>query len=89
MAVTLSEIVHHFAEALIVVDQQRPSWVSQKERRYLPGIGPHPEDRAVDLIIGALRGSRHALRHGATIQIVGPSVISSLPIQLTERNGGI
>ena len=52
----LSEFVAQFAEALNTADSQRPTAVSPRSGRvYQPGIGPHPEDRAVDLIVAELK----------------------------------
>src|SRR5262245_13816422 len=58
----LAEFVRLFAVALNAVDSRRPRWKS-----YEPGIGPHEEDRAVDLIVDELNVLRPdwriALRH--------------------------
>ena len=56
MLESLSEFVAQFAEALNAADSQRPMAVSPRSGRvYQPGIGPHPEDRAVDLIVAELK----------------------------------
>ena len=56
MTASLSEFVSRFAEALTVADNRRPVAVSPRSGRiYQPGIGPHPEDRAVDLIVAELK----------------------------------
>jgi hypothetical protein len=51
----LQEIVERFAAALVAADHRRPVAVSPRSgRTYQPGIGPHPEDRAVDLVMQEL-----------------------------------
>ena len=56
MIESLSEFVVQSAEALNAADSQRPTAVNHRSRRvYQPGIGPHPEDRAVDLIVAELK----------------------------------
>jgi hypothetical protein len=55
MSHSLAEFVATFAQALSAADGRRPSAVSPRSGRvYQPGIGPHPEDRAVDLIVAEL-----------------------------------
>ena len=55
MPESLSEFVAQFAAALNAADGRRPIAVSPRSGRiYQPGIGPHPEDRAVDLIVAEL-----------------------------------
>jgi hypothetical protein len=55
MADALENFVTEFAAALNSADSRRPSAVSPRSGRiYQPGIGPHPEDRAVDLIVADL-----------------------------------
>src|SRR2546422_2143717 len=51
----LADFVRDFAAALTAVDARRPVFTSRTGRVYQPGIGPHSEDRAVDLILGELR----------------------------------
>jgi len=59
MFTQLSEFVAHFADALNAADARHPEAVSPRSgRRYQPGIGPHPEDRAVDLIVRELAAMR-------------------------------
>jgi hypothetical protein len=48
----LTEVVPHFAETLTAVDSQRPTAVSPRSGRV---YSPHPEDRAVDLIVAELK----------------------------------
>jgi hypothetical protein len=51
----LREIVEQFAKAMTAADARRPVAVSPRTGRvYQPGIGPHPEDRAVDLVMAEL-----------------------------------
>ena len=55
MSNALSEFVSSFAEALTAADRARPAAVSPRSGRvYQAGIGPHPEDRAVDLAVQEL-----------------------------------
>jgi hypothetical protein len=55
MALSLADFVEQFAIALSAADARRPSAVGPRSGRvYQPGIGPHPEDRAVDLIVSEL-----------------------------------
>jgi len=50
--VELEEVVEQFANAMTLADARRPAAVSPRSGRvYQPGIGPHPEDRAVDLVM--------------------------------------
>src|SRR2546428_12125522 len=51
----LADFVRDFATALVAVDARRPVFTSRTGRVYQPGIGPHSEDRAVDLILGEMR----------------------------------
>ena len=55
----LSHFVAQFAAALTTADGRRPTAVSPRSGRvYQPGIGPHPEDRAVDLIVAEMASTR-------------------------------
>jgi len=50
--ITLEEIIEQFATAMRNVDRRAPRAVNPLTGHvYQPGIGPHPEDRAVDLIL--------------------------------------
>src|SRR5688572_16256342 len=50
--INLRDIVEQFAKAMAAADSRRPVAVSPRSGRvYQPGIGPHPEDRAVDLVM--------------------------------------
>jgi len=51
----LATFVQDFTGALKIVDSRRPECISRSGRVYLPGIGPHSEDRAVDLIVNELK----------------------------------
>jgi hypothetical protein len=63
MTATLQDFVDQFALALNAADARRPAAVSPRSGRvYQPGIGPHPEDRAVDLIVAELKETRPAWR---------------------------
>ena len=55
MPESLSEFVADFAAALNAADSRPPIAVSPPSgRTYQAGIGPHPEDRAVDLVVAEL-----------------------------------
>jgi len=56
----LSEFVPDFAVALKAVDARRPVFTSRTGRVYQPGIGPHSEERAVDLILGEMKSTNRA-----------------------------
>src|SRR6267142_1629561 len=59
----LQEIVERFATAMAAADACRPAAVSPRSGRiYQPGIGPHPEDRAVDLVMAELASTVPAWR---------------------------
>ena len=47
--VDLAGLVNDFAQAIKRIDQRRPQW-----GRYQPGIGPHPETKAVALVVDEL-----------------------------------
>ena len=51
----LADFVRDFATALKAVDARRPVFTSRTGRVYKPGIGPHSEDRAVDLILEEMK----------------------------------
>src|SRR5207244_8156242 len=51
----LADFVRDFATALKAVDARRPVFTSRGGRVYQPGIGPHSEDRAVDLILEEMK----------------------------------
>jgi len=50
----LAEFVQDFALALKEVDARSPVFTSRTGRVYQAGIGPHSEDRAVDLIVAQM-----------------------------------
>src|SRR5262249_48565535 len=54
-AVKLVDFIGDFAAALKIVDARSPVFTSRTGRVYQPGIGPHSEDRAVDLIVAEMR----------------------------------
>jgi hypothetical protein len=59
MSEPLKEFVEQLASALTAADARRPTAVSPRSGRvYQPGIGPHPEDRAVDLAVRELATAR-------------------------------
>jgi hypothetical protein len=51
----LQAFVADFAEALRQVDAVGPQHTTTKGRTYQPGIGPHPEDAAVKMVLEKLR----------------------------------
>jgi hypothetical protein len=58
-AVPLEEIIEQFAVGMKAADQRGPRALNpQTGRIYQPGIGPHPEDRAVDLVMRELAVQR-------------------------------
>jgi hypothetical protein len=61
--VELVEFVRDFAVALKGVDARGPVFTSRTGRVYRPGIGPHSEDRAVDLIVAEMT-SMHSQKYG-------------------------
>jgi hypothetical protein len=52
MALSLRKVVSDFSGAMKAVDEQKPV-----EGSYDPGIGPHPEDKTVDLVLDHLKRS--------------------------------
>src|SRR5262245_5721422 len=57
--IELQDIVDAFAKALAAADARRPVAVSPRSgHMYQPGIGPHPEERAVDLVMRELASDR-------------------------------
>src|SRR5262245_43731320 len=57
----LAGFVRDFAAAVTTIDARRPVFTSRTGRVYQPGIGPHSEDRAVDLILGEMRSVNAAV----------------------------
>jgi hypothetical protein len=51
MSLPLPKVIQHFATALKKVDERKPV-----EGSYDPGIGPHPEEKAVSLALEELKG---------------------------------
>jgi hypothetical protein len=57
--IELEEIIEHFATAMNAADNRGPRALNPLTKRiYQPGIGPHPEDRAVDLVMSELAVQR-------------------------------
>jgi hypothetical protein len=52
---SLQNIVSDFAHGLSAADAKRLAFTSRTGRVYRPGIGPHGEDRAVELATDAMR----------------------------------
>lgn len=52
--VSLEEIVRGFAAAFARVDAGAPVWTTSKGHAYQPGVGPHPENAAVALVLAEL-----------------------------------
>lgn len=65
LVVELEELVTDFADGLKRADQLAPQWSSRSGRLYSPGIGPHAEVRAVELILDQMRGSKPLAYAGA------------------------
>ena len=52
---SLQEFIDHVAEAIAHIDARRPQAANARTgAAYQPGIGPHPETRAVELIVAEL-----------------------------------
>jgi len=56
-AVELSELVNVFAGAIESVDRRCPPYVTRAGRQYRPGIGPYPENRAMELVTARIAES--------------------------------
>jgi hypothetical protein len=54
--VDLPQLVNDFAIALRQADAHRPQAVSARGRTYQPGIGPHSEQRTIELVTHELAG---------------------------------
>jgi len=98
VAVALRDFVEQLASALNAADARRPTAVSPRSGRvYQPGIGPHPEDRAVDLMVAELVTTRPdwriALRqcYPASKQtcdlILGDPPEWAIEIKMSRQNG--
>jgi len=55
--VELDEIVCAFADAIVVVDRRSDRYITRSEREYRPGIGPYPDNRAMELVASQLTES--------------------------------
>lgn len=62
-----------FAEALRLVDADCPQHTTTKGRAYQPGIGPHPEDAAVKLILDRMRLLHPGVYGNARAQVPYPN----------------
>ena len=52
---TFKEFIDHVAEAIARIDARRPQAANARTgTAYQPGIGPHPETQAVELIVAEL-----------------------------------
>ena len=61
--IPLGEIVEQFATAMHAADKRGPRAVNPGSKcAYHPGIGPHPEHQAVDLVMRELALQRPAWR---------------------------
>lgn len=56
-SLTLELIIDDFARAMMEVDATRPVWVTRTGRSYRPGIGPHPENVVVSMVLAALHSN--------------------------------
>jgi hypothetical protein len=55
--VELKELVSLFAEAIEYVDSRCAPYVTRAGRQYRPGIGPYPENRAMELVTARITAS--------------------------------
>jgi hypothetical protein len=67
-AVPLELLVRDFATGIAAVDATRPVWQS-----YQPGIGPHSEDRTVELVLAELRQANPNIYGGARLRVPYPA----------------
>lgn len=63
--IDLGQVVQAFASGLVAADSLRPEWTSVTTgRSYLPGIGPHPEAKTVELVLREMaRMNAHYAEH--------------------------
>jgi hypothetical protein len=52
--ISLKELVRAFAAAFTRVDARAPVWTTRTGTAYKPGLGPHPENAAVALVLAEL-----------------------------------
>jgi hypothetical protein len=57
LGMELDELVRVFAVSMEAVDAVCPAYVTRKGREYQAGIGPYPENKAMELVAGELRNS--------------------------------
>ena len=70
----LLSLVVDFAAAMTRVDQRGPQASSPRSGRiYQPGIGPHPEDQAVDLVLAELQATAPAQYANARVRVPYPT----------------
>jgi len=55
MSLSLDQIVSDLAAAMFEVDRRRPVFVTRTGRAYRPGIGPHSEEKAIELVLLEMR----------------------------------
>jgi hypothetical protein len=79
----LPDLVRDFADALKTVDGRCPQFTSRTGRAYHPGIGPHSDDRAVDLIVAEMQRVNHERYGGLTCRALYPGSRQSCDIVLT------
>lgn len=51
----LDELVGLFATAIMAVDGRCPAYITRTGREYRAGIGPYPENKAMELVVAELR----------------------------------
>jgi hypothetical protein len=56
----LQELVQALANAIEIVDARCPAYVTRNGREYQAGIGPYPENNAMELVVNELRESAAA-----------------------------
>jgi hypothetical protein len=70
----LPSFIADFAAAMTRVDQRRPQARSPCSGRiYQPGIGPHPEDHAVDLVLAQLQATEPRQYADARVRMPYPA----------------
>ena len=55
MSLSLDQIVSDLAAAMFEVDRRRPVFVTRTGRAYRPSIGPHSEEKAIELVLLEMR----------------------------------
>jgi hypothetical protein len=71
----LRDLVEDFAMGLVEADAQRPQHISRSGRVYKEGIGPHNEDKTVELVLAELERAKPERyeEHAVGVQYPGGS----------------